>query len=55
MMHYAYHMGHIVLMGRMIKGDNWTSLSIPKGKSTDFNKEKFSKGKHKGYFTDDIK
>lgn len=55
MMHYAYHIGQIVYVGRMIKGDAWQSLSIPKGKSTDFNAEKFGKGKHTGHFTDDIK
>ena len=55
MMHYAYHVGQIVYVGRMIKGKDWKSLSIPKGKSKDFNAKKFSKGKHKGHFTDDIK
>lgn len=55
MMHYAYHIGQIVYVGRMIKGDNWTSLSIPKGKSKEFNQDKFSKGKHHGHYTDEIK
>ncbi len=54
MMHYSYHIGQIVYIGRMIKGNNWKSLSIPKGKSKDFNATKFLKGKHKGHFTDDI-
>jgi len=40
--HYANHVGQIVYIGRMIKGQIWVSLSIPKGKSTDFNEEKFS-------------
>ena len=39
----------------MIKGKEWKSLSIPKGKSKDFNDKKFAKGKHKGHFTDEIK
>jgi len=52
--HYAYHTGQIVYTGRMIKGESWTSLSIPKGKSADFNKEKFAKGKHKAHFTDEV-
>jgi len=39
--HYANHVGQIVLLGKMIKGDNWVSLSIPKGASEAFNKEKF--------------
>jgi len=55
MMHYAYHIGQIVYVGRMIKGDKWQSLTIPKGKSKDFNSNKFSKGKHSGHFTDEIK
>ena len=53
--HYAYHIGQIVYIGKMIKSENWKSLTIPKGKSTDFNQEKFAKGKHKGHFSDDIK
>lgn len=54
MMHYAYHIGQIVYVGRMVKGKDWKSLSIPKGKSKDFNNQKFSKGKHKGHFTDEL-
>ncbi|RMB63381.1 DUF1572 domain-containing protein [Dokdonia sinensis] len=55
MMHYAYHVGQIVYIGRMAKGDHWKSLSIPKGDSQAFNKKKFDQGTHKGHFTDDIK
>lgn len=55
MMHYAYHVGQIVYIGRMIKGSDWKSLSIPKGDSLAFNKKKFDQGTHKGHFTDDIK
>ncbi len=40
--HYANHVGQIVLLGKMVKGDNWVSLSIPKGESEVFNKEKFN-------------
>lgn len=53
--HYSYHVGQIVYVGRMIKAREWNSLTISKGKSTEFNKEKFSKGKHKGHFSDDLK
>ena len=28
--HYAYHIGQIVMMGKMQKGNAWVSLSIPK-------------------------
>ena len=35
--HYAYHVGQIVFIARMLS-ENWKSLSIPKNKSADFNK-----------------
>lgn len=52
--HYAYHVGQIVFIGKMIKGKDWESLSIPRGKSQSFNADKFSKEKHVGHFTDEI-
>lgn len=30
--HYAYHVGQIVMLGKIIKGENWHNLSIPKKK-----------------------
>lgn len=39
--HYANHVGQIVLIGKMRKGKEWLPLSIPKGGSISFNKEKF--------------
>ena len=42
--HLAYHTGQIVLMARALAGDDWQSLSIPKGGSAEYlknpNKEK---------------
>jgi hypothetical protein len=52
--HYAYHVGQMVLFARMIVRDEWTSLSIPKGESTQFNKKKFSEEKQKRHFTDGV-
>ncbi len=52
--HYTYHIGQIVYIGQMIKGEAWQSLTIPKGKSSEFNQTKFSKGKHRGHFSDDL-
>jgi len=52
--HYPYHIGQIAYIGKIIKGKDWKSLSIPKGKSTSYNKEKFSKEKGKRHFTDDL-
>lgn len=30
--HYAYHVGQIVLLGKIIKGKDWKTLTIPKKK-----------------------
>jgi uncharacterized phage infection (PIP) family protein YhgE len=53
MMHYAYHVGQMVYLGRMMKGEDWQSLSIPKGNSKAYNAEKFSQEKGKRHFTDE--
>lgn len=37
--HYPYHIGQIVYIGKLLCGDSWESLSIPKGKSDEFNKK----------------
>jgi uncharacterized damage-inducible protein DinB len=34
--HYAYHVGQIVFLARHFAGGAWKSLSIPKGKSKEF-------------------
>ncbi|MGZ0017326.1 DUF1572 family protein [Yeosuana sp. AK3] len=52
--HYAYHVGQMVFLGKLIKAKDWQSLSIPKGDSSKFNQEKFSKEKSKGHFTDNL-
>ncbi len=49
--HYAYHVGQIVFIGTLIKGESWTSLSIPRGKSRDYNQQKFAQAKRKDSFT----
>ncbi|MGX7668539.1 DUF1572 domain-containing protein [Flavobacterium pedocola] len=51
--HYPYHIGQIVFYAKMIKQTEWTSLSIPKNKSGDYNTDKFSKEKSTKHFTDD--
>ncbi len=35
--HYPYHIGQIVYAAKMLKGGGFTSLSIPKGQSKQFN------------------
>lgn len=52
--HYAYHIGQIVYLARMMAGEKWKSLSIPKGKSTSYNQGKFSAAKEERHFTDEF-
>ena len=52
--HYPYHIGQIVFLGRLLKRDEWQSLSIPKGNSSKYNEEKFNKEKERRHFTDDV-
>ncbi|MBS0031475.1 DUF1572 family protein [Chitinophaga sp. 22321] len=40
MAHVPYHVGQIVYIGKMILKDQWQSLSIPKGGSAAYNKDK---------------
>jgi len=51
--HYPYHIGQIVFIGKMICDGNWTSLSIPKGHSQEYNNSRFSRPKQKQHFTDE--
>jgi hypothetical protein len=37
LMHTAYHVGQILYLGKHLRGAAWTVLSIPKGKSAEFN------------------
>jgi uncharacterized damage-inducible protein DinB len=37
--HTCYHVGQIVQVARIQAGDNWNTLTIPKGESEQFNKE----------------
>ena len=50
--HYSSHIGQILFQAKILKGNDFKSLSIPKGGSADFNKEKFSKEKERKHFTD---
>lgn len=52
--HYSYHVGQIVYVAKMVKNEGWKSLSIPRNKSKDYNKDKFSKERGTRHFTDDL-
>jgi len=49
--HYPYHIGQMVFIGKMVCGEKWVSLSIPRGKSEAYNADKFAQPKHKEHFT----
>ena len=48
--HYGYHVGQLVFVIKALKSDDWKTLSIPKGGSKNFNKEKFTKEKQRKNF-----
>jgi uncharacterized damage-inducible protein DinB len=35
--HYSYHTGQIVYLAKHFAGDKWTSLTVPRGESAEFN------------------
>ncbi len=53
--HYAYHVGQIVYLARLLANESWRSLSIPRGGSEVFNAEKFAQEKARKHFTDGLK
>ncbi len=52
--HYAYHIGQIVYIAKMIRDKDWESLSIPRNTSNAYNSRKFGQEKTKRHFTDDL-
>lgn len=50
--HYPYHIGQIVFLAKMIKNQEWQSLSIPRNQSTNYNAGKFAQEKAIRHFTD---
>ena len=50
--HYPHHVGQLLFQAKAIMGDQFKSLSIPKGQSNQFNQEKFSQEKERRHFTD---
>jgi hypothetical protein len=50
--HYAYHVGQIVMLCKMQQGEEWRSLSIPRGGTAAYNAERFEKPKRRAHFTD---
>jgi hypothetical protein len=40
--HQAYHVGQVVLLARHFAGEGWKTLTVPKGKSREFNAKMFA-------------
>ncbi|MDM1530580.1 DUF1572 family protein [Myroides odoratimimus] len=51
--HYPYHIGQIVFIGKMIRNEEWKSLTIPKNKSKEYNQDKFDNPNSETHFVDD--
>ena len=41
--HYGYHVGQIVFLAKHFASDHWRTLSVPRGRSRQFNAEKFGR------------
>jgi hypothetical protein len=50
--HYPSHVGQIIYQAKILQGDAFKSLSIPKGESKNYNQNKFEQEKGIRHFTD---
>jgi hypothetical protein len=50
--HYPHHIGQILYQSKILKGQTFKSLSIPKGQSTLYNQAKFDKPQERTHSTD---
>ena len=50
--HYAQHIGQIVFLAKHLKVSEWQTLSVPRGKSEEFNAGKLKLNYSKGVITD---
>ena len=44
LMHQAYHTGQIVFLAKHLASDHWQNLSVPRGKTREFNAEMLARG-----------
>lgn len=42
--HCSYHIGQIVQTARIVAGDDWRTLTIPRGESEAYNRERWGRG-----------
>lgn len=41
--HYSYHIGQIVFLSKHLSSNQWKALTVPRGKSEEFNKKVLNK------------
>jgi hypothetical protein len=51
--HCGYHVGQIIMIARILAGDRWETITIPRGGTTAFNKMVWGKG-HYGTSTGEV-
>lgn len=49
--HYPYHIGQIIFIGKMLKNQEWKTLSVARNRSREYNQDKFSQEKGRRHFT----
>ncbi|MBI2479579.1 MAG: GNAT family N-acetyltransferase, partial [Planctomycetia bacterium] len=42
--HCGYHVGQIILIARILAGDDWSTITVPRGESETYNKKVWGKG-----------
>lgn len=45
--HCGYHVGQIMLIARILAGEKWTTITIPRGGSTGYNQRVWGKGHYR--------
>ena len=45
--HGAYHIGQIIMIARILAGEQWETITIPRGQSASYNQAVWSKGSYK--------
>jgi len=42
--HCGYHVGQIIMLARVLAGDHWSTITIPRGGSAEFNRRTWGQG-----------
>ncbi len=50
--HCGYHVGQIMLIARILAGDHWTTITISRGGSANFNQQVWGQGHYESQRTD---